>query len=695
VVGAGIFAWPFQLNDSDCTSSLPLVVKAQKGGTITALLKSSKGGLGTRAEVSGRVCQSTEPGRMFRLPVPVGRDGRIETAVPAACLDINLATNGFTPAMRLGVQVTSDAPTDLGEIRLQPGAVLEVAVAAAWSHLPLAGVTLGLVPEVSWGDVAARALAGENVRMWKSKPSNQEGHIRLDSLQTGRYGGILVSEDPSIAHVAIPPFTLASGAPLNLGVIEMPASAELRVVIGAPFAKQMKKLPGEWEWRLLLAQTADCDGRPTGQPARAVLLTDDLTLALTPGSWGAELDLVGEDGRLLTLHREQIDLAPGDFRTLQFEESSTLFMGELRWKGDPIKGELRFSRQDGSSGPLPWATADQDGVFATVLPKAGIYDVAASWKNSRGSQTASLRGVEFSDPSTPVRLDLPEAEITGSVVDEDGKPVVKALVEAIWQPANGSLGTVAPPSTALTSSDGRYLLEALSAGTWALRARAESLVSPVTFLPLSGTRSSQDVTLVVSRTRHLEGQLSRLGSPLVGRGVIVHLPDTGSPMVDATPFQTDASGSFSVELPTGLKPRALLMLSPPGQVVGARWIDLSDEKIDVRFDLPTGSLQFDPGAVGWSDDLNPLQLALVNSNGATVLAIAVGQAAGAPAPGTTTPLRLDNIEVGEWRIVEMRRSQAELMAVVSGVTSALPLVGTTQVRPGSTSTFTVREAKEP
>ena len=342
-------------------------------------------------------------------------------------------------------------------------------------------------------DAEGRPVAGAEVELqrmgWPPRRLPREG---LYSTQTGDTGAFLLSHLPpdryqlSVLHPGFAPaqtvgIDLAAGASRSdLGtVILLPGTAISGRVV---------------------------DGRD--QPVAGARASLTLTRGLRAVSWESAADHAfspsletGEDGAF-----RFPDLLPGDAFELQVAKTGYLPVSEHRVAAptrEPLRIELRAAKTlegrvlDADGGPVAGAqvidlranvaafngsswrsvtngssATDAEGRFTLGNLAPGRLDLQV---NARGYPIRQVPGVMIPDQGDPERLDivLPRgALLEGRVAHEDGTPVAGAQLAAVPRAVERVLGLWADgnATNGVADGDGRYQLQGLATGTYAVTA---------------------------------------------------------------------------------------------------------------------------------------------------------------------------------------------------------------------------------
>jgi hypothetical protein len=705
-----LFGWPSVPTAEQCAAGAPLEVAWAPGGSGVGKL----GGQAARGistlRVEGRHCHGTapEPRRTFEIPVQVAADGGFAVPLPAGCVDLGLSAEGSARVLRTGLRVAAGGQMQLGSIELVAGTTVVARLAASWSGQPLSGVRAAVVPEDRWEVLAARALAGEALPIWRGLPSDDDGLLRLEDLEAGRFGLIFASDLPSVSRLAVAPMQLAPGATVDLGVLRLDPAAELYVEVARPVAGAHEALGDGWRLDLVLVRAGAREADPA-MAARALELSGQgsVHVPVAPGAWQLELQLVSKHGHSLPIEVQAVEVAPGEAATVRFARwPVNVFVGRTVARGEAVRADLQLAPEridlaDGTPARLdrgfvaPTARTDEEGRFLLALEHPGTYTARVTWSPSEEGDdrvTSVLPGVVFDDPASEVLVRVPTGAIRGTVLDATGQPAPGVLVEAVRRvepEAGGERRAPLVHAARQTDERGGFALEGLLDGEWAIQARREDYASAVQKLALATDAELVGVSLRLEAMRRLRGEVRTGLGPLgEASGQLLLGPSSRLPYGDVVPFQTDRDGRFDLALPveTPAGP-GLLMLYAAGRLAAARWVTLDGETEQVVLaDAGGGVLELRPaGESGWPAAFFPANVVLLARDGSGLWAVPPSEAALAPGVGSSQPLRLVGLEPGAWRVA-MVRGLADVALLATGGGNHLPVLAEVEIRPGEQST---------
>ena len=222
--------------------------------------------------------------------------------------------------------------------------------------------------------------------------------------------------------------------------------------------------------------------------------------------------------------------------------------------GAPISGAVVTVLGQASAAPRLQLT-DAEGRFLFRLASSD-YRVAVtkpgylyepSWDPAIGEVLVAARVKTVAIPSTPLTISIwPSAEISGSVVDEEHRPVVGVNIRA--EPRPRYPGTGRRPLSAMTDDRGHYRLSDVPPGSYTVAARPPAIVA-VRTRPDTESRPGLDPELAAMRNRVpvLEFAEWFLQVPPTGQFITPFLGEIGGRLRVVRPIyysdSTDAAGA--------------------------------------------------------------------------------------------------------------------------------------------------------
>jgi len=286
---------------------------------------------------------------------------------------------------------------------------------------------------------------------------------------------------------------------------------------------------------------------------------------LPPGRFDLEVRANGFAPRAIRGVTVESTRAPSDLGTVVLEPGATLSGTVEDARGQSLSGVTVAVVPPSLAGIRGDAGARQaegdeqevltesggDFTFEGLAPESTV-DVTA---RKRGFVPATMTRIEI-PPSQPLRIVLePAARIVGRVRNEQGEPVVAAVVSA--RPVDAALPATLSGRVTETDAAGVFALEDLAAGKMTLSAAAKDYLAPEPLvLEVAEGRSLEDVELTLRRGSTLEGVvLTPGGQPASAARVTLRrnwTPDRMLEIETAGSAQTDGDGRYFMEgVPTG------------------------------------------------------------------------------------------------------------------------------------------------
>ena len=659
-----------------------------EAGVVSGDLTLPAGKPGTWGNVAARHCDTlTELGSAIgEYPLFLQEEGGWTAQLPARCLDLTFLVNPFAGISRMGVHPSQHPPVDLGELRFEHGGAVLLRAVDGSTGEGVGGVEISafrsdrisLLTQGLGGDPAAPSPF--------SARSREDGWGRLAGLPAGEYFLRLLPPGGRHSPRVEGPIRIAKGAELLLAGLELHRPAALQVGLDRAeldASVEHVHLLGLWDPGCNLpAVTALEASVDVKKPARFS--------ALAPGRWQLSARGHTDTGARLELGRWELELAPGEERALHLELAGRIFHGRLLRGERPVEADLHFRPDPPDGGPVARARSDTDGGFEVGLPGPGLYTPLVFLKGM-DLGPRSLSPVRFEAPEEEVSVHLPETALRGRVVDPEGRgleAVVTAEIEISNAPASDS-----PPGpwSLVTASgpEGFFQLDALPAGTWALRATTlENLGTgiqrrsrPHTIQVLED-EVREGLRLVVERGRRAGGRVLRAdGLPLAGARLRIEYPRPEATAFAAShAVSADSRGGFEVELSPDAPQEGTLVIDAPGRMRGTRRIRLAEDQ-EIVVPSEPGDVLLHPPPSGWGSG-GIAGLVLVFEDGS---AWALAQAASALDGSADPPLRIQAMHPGLWKLFrppgEIEASDTRGILGASGLES--PAWTGFEVLPGS------------
>ena len=423
--------------------------------------------------------------------------------------------------------VPAGKPADL---LLRPGGSVTGAVTDPKGK-PVAGSLVRLHPLMAFGARPTMLVS-----------TDAQGAFAVYGVAPGQYQA--VAHHPDFAPAVSDPFAVERDAEARALLVLFPAAT----VHGRLLGTADRPARG----RVVVREIA-------GAPAPDVLEADlaaeagedgVFRLRVGPGSYVAEARAPG-----YALRRIDLDVpAAGegvDLGDVALEVGITI-RGRVRDAGGhAVEGaEVNGYSQENPTQPLT-ARAEADGTYVMAGLGPGLYDLSATAPGmgmARRKADAGAAGVDF--------VLAPAGSITGTVVDEGGKPVDGFRVSA--RPT-GRQATSGGRSDTFGAADGRFSLEDVSEGEYVLDVNApDRAPAAVSGIKVAAGRTADVGTVRLSAGGTVRGLVVDAASaPVMGASVTVSGPGRGF-MRPTVPATTDPGGAFELR---GVEPGTVQVMA--------------------------------------------------------------------------------------------------------------------------------------
>lgn len=566
------------------------------------------------------------------LDCPIDEKGAWSCSLPAATFDLVLSSEGFTPQYRWQAQVSAGQTLSLGTLVLERGASV-----AGWAAVEGGAIEEGkciarLAPLLSGGASLEESIQLERTAI--ERPVHRDGFFQLARISPGTYA--LEVRQPGYSPARFSPVRVETRAETLLReplVLSHPLDLAFAIDppldwLGRPWhAKVSRARESERLAPLVFDGAVAPDGHFTvsGQAAGrfAVTVADSL------------------DNRLYSTDDVRLD-GPGT-PPVPIEVKLIEVAGRLRFGREPVAGTLWFGGRNGTARVK--MAADAEGRFLGVLPRGGawlleIESTSPLLRLRTVVEVASRRSGKAS-----VDVDLPNTRLFGRVLDERGRPAPRAEVLVEGRD---------PLQPTETDEAGDFEIRGLREGSAQVSAAADSRTSESLSVTLVDGREAGPVELRLRKVEKWSGAVLSSRGPVAGARVIVQPVPI---MNGAARGTTGKDGSFTVEMPAGVRQGILYVMAPgfPLQAFGpvertALTLQLSERGGDLTISLPGGD-DFQRQDLGLAAFLNRLPLPF-----GMLRQWAVEQ--GEPRlPGATS--RVPSVMAGEYRLCVVARERVE------------------------------------
>jgi hypothetical protein len=313
--------------------------------------------------------------------------------------------------------------------------------------------------------------------------------------------------------------------------------------------------------------------------------------------------------------------------------------GAIRLGAKPLAATVTL--QSFEPGASVMLRSKADGTFAARLP-APLHD---TWDEIEIDAEVppvkrTLQHVHFQrrdDGSAELNVDLPSRSISGTVVDDMGRPTAPAMIDVLFP--DNSLQQI-------VSSDGSFVVTGLESGRHRLRASSRDLESiDLQDVVLSDDKdAAADAILVVVPVGHLRGVIRALdGAPL---GAVLFATPPGDHTRPIILSRADPEGRFDIRFPASTKEVAIA-INAPGFAFRLARAPISMDEETFAVDQNGGTLSIDAPAT--HSGLRPY---LVH-DGAALAAAVIGYVAGVPFQATLSErvrYQIPSIEPGAYSL---------------------------------------------
>jgi len=681
VEAGGSVSAPVPVDPESCSGE-PLAVKLHPAAAVSGRIRvPPKSDLPRTVELRMQRCPKPAPGQPEGGVYGAAADtnGAWKAVVPAGCWDLGLAARGFAPHTWWGMTLRAQAPKKLGTLTLIPGASVLLHLAGADSGLAVTGAEVILVQQQRAAAAYASLLENRKVEAVASAATNARGWARLDGLAPGRYAVLATAE--GFAPLDPRKMELAAGEETVLDDVELERPGTLAVDLDLP--REAARALADLRLKLMadpVLDELDRTGR-TMSITRPIRPDETVELhGLAPILWNVRLLGLRSGGGGAVISSQTVRIVPGAWQTLTLSPSGTVFHGTVTWRDEPVEARLGLRCQPKEKKARPFVASSKSteaGEFTVLLERAGLCTVKV--QTSDRSLDSTVPGVEFADPEEDVEIKVPEGEISGVVVDEDGAPQPGFPVGGLQMTGWHDQGAGAPAALfARDSTDpaGAFRLRGLAQGTWRVAAHEPGWDSDPRVIQLQKNATVEGVRLVVHREMEVEGTLRFIdGTPVAGAGLLAFV-ENGKAIPMGASGRTDGGGRFTLHLRSGEGTPFAMEICQPGVWAGALRASVKPE-LDLSIPRPAGGL-----LIELPEGAQAAGLALVRADGTAVDVMAL---TGLGCASTENGLiRIPALEAGAWKLVRAA-STADLLALASGAGFALP--GTAvQVTPGGTAT---------
>jgi hypothetical protein len=456
------------------------------------------------------------------------REQRFQCKLPASVLDLRLRVEGFVPVYKWDVTLAPGPARDLGLVSLVRGSSVSGWVRRDGDKPASAECKVELAPR-AFG-IPGNPAARQGLQAMKLETRvNARGFFQIVGPEPGTY--VLSAAEPGLARASVAPVEVRPGletALINPLLLMQPA--KLTVGLLPPLDPWAKP------WYVHV-QRYEKEARGAAEFERGPASKDGLweRTGLAPGSY---LLMVQGDGDSRWLARE-IEVQPGDHR-IDVEIPVVQVEGRVTQGDEPLQATLWFGGLHGQRRIR--FDANERGELEGVLPSPGLWEVDLVADGLR----LRLPPVEVvllpASSRAKVEIRVVDTRFRGEVVDEDGKPIEGAEVQAT------PFGR--KPSTVRTDAEGHFEIRGIQPGKVVVEASkgGDRTSGWVNATVVEGDDSPW-LRLVVKRVRTVQGRVFSAQGPVVGARVEIRTDLLREGAATVVQEVSGPAGEFSVTLP--------------------------------------------------------------------------------------------------------------------------------------------------
>jgi len=630
-----------------------------------ATLKLAAATEGTPLPSSGSVVyRDCERNQRFTVPFVIARDGAVSLQVPTDCKAIALSLPPLE-TLALPLALRPHESKFLGSHKLEAAARALVHVRREPSGVAVPGATVRALELL---DDAGRTLPVAETL------ADETGFVALHGLPAGRKlllearvtggaatGSMSVQLEPG-QELVVDPLKILEPATV---VVEprLPASFRERWPGSRVGAISMQRRDVDEQGRKSLTKRI-------GEDSTSVTFED-----VEPGTWHV-MAIVEAAGTGQPIDVDDLELAPGETRRFSPEIEPLVFEGRVvsnvpdkQWSvavGDPPSpNAIRRRIQTG-----------RDGRFAAVLSHKGPYDVRLRATDNPEIEI-EIGEVDFSDPSRPIELVVPEGSLAVTVREGD-EPLANASVTATLRRDSLRGGVHEIVRRGTTDTAGRAFFDALPPGRWIARAttgnRAAEKAASV------AVDAEAQVQLDVTPANALEGIVRNPdGRPAVQADVdCFYLASTGPVSRGA---QTGDDGRFTLALGAE-KPASLQCGATTAEGLVGAWVVPQGTRAELTIPAAGAPLTIPD----YGERLFRDELWLRSADGRLVSLTWVAGRIGR----VWQPLAIPQFPAGSWTLVRAD-SLDEWAALARGGAASMETLGEVRIQPGQQYQLRINE----
>lgn len=518
--------------------------------------------------------EATRNPQLIREACPIDvRSSAYRCVVPARVQDFRLAPQSFVSHFFWGIQLEAGRTTRLGTLNLEKGGSL-VGRVATWdgSEVPK-DIKIQVQPE---GLAEVRGASGRHAMISEARLM-PKGFFQFPGLAQGTY--LLTARAAPFAPESVHGIEILDGLEANLfAPVMLRPRAQLEIVVIPPVD------PDGQPWVVQVGSRADYRNiEPVATDGSGTAVVPDLL-------YGRYLV------KVLTLQGDQLwyDMVsienPIEYVSARLEvvqTRGTLYLGD-----EPLQASLRFGGETGAQRAT--LKSDEAGLFSGLLPRIGRWSVDIESIQPDLRKRAVIDVPKPRDGISTLEIVLPDTELSGKVVTENGTPpVADTRVVAI------PMSREEDQTTVDTEPDGGFRFRGLAEGPVRISAVSQldsEGASEETTVNLSAD-AVDDVRLTLRPLKLFTGIVTAQGRPLPGAEVRIEAGD-GLLRTHALD-RTDAKGLWALHAPRSTN-RLYVWVLPPGwgmyTTTHLADPELTEEMLNYEVGLPSGrfAVRFPP-----------------------------------------------------------------------------------------------------
>lgn len=528
--------------------------------------------------VMGRVRSAPEAPLVPPAVVPCTVSGnRVLCPVPATPIDLAVKLPGYSGLYFWDLTPPAGTQLDAGTRELHAGSSL-VAWVVTESGAPLAGARVRLEPEAA-GSTATPDFVAE-LRASPQIQSNSRGFVQFVKAPTGPRR--LAVSTQTLGEAVMTGLNLLPDTETEIArpiVVQPPQRVEFRISpssspAGDSWVLRLNREDVPGRHHFVASRTANAEGRAVFPRVSAGHYLAELQDASSNRLAWQPFDVPGSP-----LVEIEVDLVPVE--------------GKVTLGGRPLAADLWFGGRTGA--PRIEMLADDEGQYLGTLPGEGFWRVDVSAPGD--SVERRISGVEVRRRTdgmpTVVDFELPDTELSGRVVDEEGRPAPGSAVQLAVLSENNAFFVRA-------DEDGEFRFRGLGLGSVLVSAEGMTESGPGTATPvevlIEKTRTEpKPIELVLRLQRSFRGRvIGAFGEPVARASVTAEVLAGGrSASVGLTSTLSSLDGAFDFPIPPDADEVLLYVGAGGGALRARRFAARAQGEIVVPLDRGGGEIRLE------------------------------------------------------------------------------------------------------